>query len=223
MRELSIFIDESGDVGSGSQFYLFALVMHDQAISIEDDIARLATSLTVADLPNTPFHFTPVLRGHDRYATVTVDDRKSFLARFRVFTEKCPIHYKSFVYRKREFATTGDLASKMESDLEVFLQDNLVYFQQYDRVKIYYDNGQRIVRDSIHAAMDKLISRNAIEYKDATPKTYRLFQMADYICGIELTATRYENNQQGPSETSFFGGRDAFKRNWLKKLRRKRL
>lgn len=222
MRELSIFIDESGDIGSGSQFYLLVLVLHDQADSIQDDLSRLSDSLSIANLPNIPFHFTPVLRGHDQYATLSIGDRKSLLARFRVFTEKCPVSYRAFVYRKRDFSSFENLGRRMEKELETFLRANLAYFQQYDRVKVYYDNGQRIVRDSLHTAIDKTISRNAIEYKeDATPKTYRLFQMADYVCGIELTAARYENNLQGPSEMSFFGGTDAFKKNWLKKLRRK--
>lgn len=32
MKELSIFIDESGDVGSCSDYYLVAFVFHDQSI-----------------------------------------------------------------------------------------------------------------------------------------------------------------------------------------------
>ena len=31
MRELSVFVDESGDIGSESRYYLLALVFHDQA------------------------------------------------------------------------------------------------------------------------------------------------------------------------------------------------
>lgn len=223
MRELSIFIDESGDIGSGSRFYLLTLVFHDQANSIDSHLARLAASLADAGLPNTTFHFTPVLRGHERFATYSVNERKSFLARFRVFTEKSPIEYKTFVFRKHDYKSLSELAKRMEKDLRFFLYRNLAFFQKYDLVKIYYDNGQKIVRDAIHLAISETISKTAIVYKDATPKSYRLFQMADYICGIELTAIRYENSLQGQSEHSFFGGSNSFKKNWLKKLRNKRL
>ncbi len=223
MRELSIFIDESGDIGPGSQFYLLALVFHDQNNDISRDISHLAKSLADAGLPNTTFHFTPILRGHDQYAAYTVSERKSLLARFRVFTEKCPIQYKTFVFKKSEYPDAIELANRMKRDLTIFLRDNLALFQQYDFIKIYYDNGQKIVRDSIHAAIEETISKNAIVYKDAAPKTYRLFQMADYICGIELTAVRYKYSEQGRSEHSFFGDCVSLKKNWLKKLRKKRL
>ena len=36
MRELSVFVDESGDLGGESKYYLLALVFHDQA----DDLRR---------------------------------------------------------------------------------------------------------------------------------------------------------------------------------------
>jgi hypothetical protein len=32
----------------------------------------------------------------------------------------------------------------MRRDLVIFLFDNLGYFQRYDTIKVYYDDGQRI-------------------------------------------------------------------------------
>ena len=223
MRELSIFIDESGDIGSGSRFYLLTFVFHDQNDDISNDIARLERSLADAGLPNETFHFTPILRGHDQYAAHSIGTRKSFLARFRVFTEKCPIQYKTFVFKKSEYPTIASLANRMKRELKVFFRNNLAFFQQYDCIKIYYDNGQKVVRESAHSVIEETISKNAVVYKDAAPRTYRLFQMADYVCGIELTAIRYEHHEQGSSERSFFGDNVALKKNWLKKLRKKRL
>ena len=49
MRELSIFVDESGDFGfyePHAPFYLFTLVFHDQSIAIEDQINHLERGLT---------------------------------------------------------------------------------------------------------------------------------------------------------------------------------
>ena len=61
--ELSVFIDESGDVGRGSEFYIVALVFHNQ----RDALARRISNLSNACLENAkrddPFHFTPLLRG----------------------------------------------------------------------------------------------------------------------------------------------------------------
>ncbi len=52
---------------------------------------------------------------------------------------------------------------------------------------------------------------------------YRLSQAADYFCTIELAALKYEANEAGETYNKFFGGVGAFKRNWLKQARRKRL
>ena len=38
-RDLSIFVDESGDRGGKARYYLLTLVIHDQADSISDKVA----------------------------------------------------------------------------------------------------------------------------------------------------------------------------------------
>ena len=63
-RDLSIFVDESGDRGGKARYYLLALVIHDQADSISDKVARYEESLLRSDLPNIPFHSEPLLNGH---------------------------------------------------------------------------------------------------------------------------------------------------------------
>ena len=43
MKELSIFIDESGDFGDYQEhapYYIITMVFHDQSFSIEDAIAK---------------------------------------------------------------------------------------------------------------------------------------------------------------------------------------
>ena len=52
---------------------------------------------------------------------------------------------------------------------------------------------------------------------------YRLEQVADCLCAIELAAIKYEAKEDGGTYGKFFGGIGAFKRNWLKQARRKRM
>ncbi len=52
---------------------------------------------------------------------------------------------------------------------------------------------------------------------------FRLQQIADFICEIELVAIKYETNEVGGTERIFFGTSRDFKKNYLKKLRKKRL
>ncbi len=52
---------------------------------------------------------------------------------------------------------------------------------------------------------------------------YRLEQVADYLCTIELAAVKYAVHEDGETYNKFFGGVGAFKRSWLKQARRKRM
>ena len=52
---------------------------------------------------------------------------------------------------------------------------------------------------------------------------YRLEQVADYLCAIELALAKYEAKEDGETYNKFFGGIGPFKRNWLKQARSKRI
>lgn len=56
-KELSIFVDESGDRGGRARYYLLTLVFHDQAKSIADAVTSYEAKLARADLPNIPFDY----------------------------------------------------------------------------------------------------------------------------------------------------------------------
>ena len=47
--------------------------------------------------------------------------------------------------------------------------------------------------------------------------------MADHLRAIELAAIKYESKEDGGTYDKFFGSIGAFKRNWLKQARRKRM
>lgn len=223
MRELSIFIDESGDVGSCSDYYLIALVFHNQRDEIAFDVGRYRGALKDSGLVEHTFHFTPVVRGHDQFGALGLEYRKSFFARFRLFVEKAPFRYHPFVYRKSRFPSVYHLAEQIERDLIAFLNERLPFFQSFARVKIYYDNGQLIVKHAVHRAIHMCLSSNAAVYRNAMPKDYYMSQVADYVCGIELAALRYERHAESPTDHRFFGDRRSFTKNYLKKIRRKLL
>lgn len=47
----------------------------------------------------------------------------------------------------------------MRKDLINFLFDNMEYMQQYEKIKIYYDNGQQSIVNAIHKAMEYSLSK----------------------------------------------------------------
>lgn len=55
MNELSIMVDESGEWGRLSKYYLITLVFHDQSEPIRPHIERYERHLADASLPDIPF------------------------------------------------------------------------------------------------------------------------------------------------------------------------
>lgn len=67
------------------------------------------------------------------------------------------------------------------------------------------------------------IRYHTFSYKNGSPKDYRLAQAADLICALELAALRFEAGETAKTYNRFFGTYGYFKKNWLKKIRRKLL
>ena len=109
----------------------------------------------------------------------------------------------------------------MRHDISEFVIGRLGFFQGFDDVKIYYDNGQDIVKSAIYGAFESTLSHNVVIRRRTTMTEYRLAQVADYLCTIELAAIKYAAKENGATYDKFFGGPGAFKRNWLKQARRK--
>ena len=190
MRELSIFVDESGSDGLSDRHYLLTVVMHDQSESITDSIKSYEGALRAKGLPNIPFHASPLMNGKDAYAGLDLKTRKVLLGSFRVFFRHMPVRYHTFAYTTKEFASLEKLAGTMRRDLVNFLFDNLAELQTYEAVKVYYDNGQHSIAESLHLAIEYALSKDAAVYRSAQPSEYRLSQAADYICTMELTAIK---------------------------------
>ena len=90
MRELSIFVDESGSDGLSDLHYLLTVVMHDQSRSIADSIELYERALRSSGLPDIPFHASPLMNGKGLYSGLDLRTRKMLLSSFRVFFRHMP-------------------------------------------------------------------------------------------------------------------------------------
>lgn len=219
MRELSVFVDESGDIGGESVFYLIALVFHDQGDEFQTSIDRYRQALADRSLKDIPFHLGPLLHGHDDYRNLDVRQRKELLGAFQVFASHSPFTYHVFAYRKSDHGDADGLAVHMRRDLIEYLFNHLESFQRFDAVKVYYDDGQPFITKVLHTAFEYALAKSAVVYRGARPCDYRLLQIADYACGIELAAIKYRQHGESATEHAFFGKWADFKRGHLKKLR----
>lgn len=223
-EELSVFVDESGDIGEKSRYYLITLVFHEQENDISPYIEVYLIDLSDKGLPNIPMHTGPLLTKHESYEELPIEIRKSYLSSFRIFASHLPFSYMTFAYKKSEFQDDAKrLLDRMKRDLINTLFDNIAYLQKFTEVKVYYDNGQATVTKALHDAIEYVLAKDAIVYKNASPADYRLLQLADFLCTMELTAIKYQTKDQRPTDIKFFGKWGSFKKNYLNKFRRKRL
>ena len=61
-----------------------------------------------------------------------------------------------------------------------------------------------------------------VDFRNASPQKYRLLQVADFICSLELLRQKYENNLLTKSEKSFFYKPQELQKNYLKSIKKKR-
>lgn len=221
--EISLFADESGESGTESKYYLLTLVFHEQDADISQPISTYENDLRAKGLPNIPLHACPLMNGHDDYEGMDIQGRKRLLQAFFTMLQHLPIKYHTFSYRKDEFPDSAALGARIRRDIVNLIFDNLDYLQRFDKIKVYYDDGQYVVTKALHDAVEYALSTNAIMYKDGNPKDYRLAQAADLICTIELTALKFEAKEATKTDDRFYGAYGSFKKNWLKKIRKKLL
>ena len=222
MRELSIFVDESGSQNGHSKYCLVTLLMHDQNEAVIPAIESYKDNLRAKNLPDLPFHASPLMNGHDDYENLDLGCRKRLLAAFEGFVRGMPCSYKTFSYRRSEVDTPETFIVRFKRDLVIFLTDNLDYFQSFSKVKIYYDNGQQMVTSALHGAIDYVLSKDAVLYRMASAQDYRLFQAVDYLCTLELTDLKFHSKCLTTTDVKIFGeDYQKFKPNHLKRIRRK--
>ena len=223
MSDLSVFIDESGDFGPDSKYYVLALVLHDQTHDVEDAIRNYESSLVQRPLSDIPFHFNPLLRANGFHEGLDASSRMKHLMSFKIFADNVSFRYRAFIFEKSRYNDAEALSLKMKRELVNFLFDHLEEFQAFRHVKLYYDDGQRQLTKTLHQAFEYALGIRSLVYRNASPYNYRLSQIADYVCGIELTARKYERHDERPSDTLFFGTTRDFKKTFLKKLRKKQI
>lgn len=221
--DLSIFVDESGGQGGHSRYYVLTLVFHSQSDDIASQMERYRLGLKARGLEDVPFHAGPLMTGHDEYEGMDLRVRKSYFSLFFLMLQHLPIRYQSFVYRRSEFATGDDLAARMRRDVTNLLFDRLAFFQSFQTVKVYYDDGQQIVARALHAAVEYVLSSGSLMYRKTRATDFVLAQAADMLCTLELTARKFEDGASTRTDEKFFGSPRNFRRNYLKIVRRKRL
>lgn len=222
-RTLSIFIDESGDFGAYEEhapYYIISAVLHNQNINISEDINRLESYL-LSICERRPIHTGPLIRRESDYKDYDIARRRMLFNAIFNFARRVDIHYTSVCVKKKECRDIIVLINKLSAQLSAIIRRHYSYFNQFGHIVIYYDNGQIELTRLLTAVLSSMF--NSVEFRPVRPSSYKLFQVADLICTMELLAQKSAAETFSNSETLFFGSARNFKKNYLKALLKKRL
>lgn len=204
MKELSIFVDESGDFGrvdNSPPYYLVTLVFHSQADDISAQLVKLNKELKENDCPKY-IHTGPIIRRETPYQNMTIDERRSLLYKMRMFFLHLPISHTTIKINRREANDKFALTAQISKKLKAYITEHFGFFSSFDKVIVYYDNGQQELNIILK---------------------YRLLQTADYVCSIELLSVKYEEKRLSKTEQAFFYKPQELKKTFIKSVRSKEL
>ncbi|MDE7284128.1 MAG: DUF3800 domain-containing protein [Lachnospiraceae bacterium] len=222
MKELSVFIDEAGDFGEVRErpaYYLVTFVFHNQENNIDQQVIKLEE-----DIKNTGFdveyiHTGPVIRREEVFAGYSIDERRKLLYKMLNFVNACPISYLTVVVDRKEAVDKVSLSGKLAKAInaEISVHQNL--FVHFDKIIVYYDNGQSELSAILNAVFS--IRFSSVEFRKAAPQRYRLLQVADFICSMELLKIKRAENRLSKSEEKFFYKPQELKKTFLKSVEKR--
>ncbi len=223
MKELSIFVDESGDFGEyakHSPFYIITMILHDQRQDISGDIAKLKSEFVNLGYDDEfVVHTGPLIRKEEIYCEMLPNDRRAIFTKLYFFTLKTNIWYKYFVFDKRQYEDSMKMEARMAREISLFLRENLKFLQGFDKIILYYDNGQK----QITRMLNSVFATEFVEYdiRRVLPKDYKLFQAADLICTLALIDAKCKNGDLNKSEIAVFHSKRELYKQFIRPMRKK--
>ena len=223
MKELSIFVDEAGVLGPykvRDPYYILSFVFHNQ----EDDISS-ALKFFKENISNLGFnvkslHAGPIIRREEEYKNVAREDRKRLFKVMMSFFRKSPLLCKSIYIEKKHMEDDIEIVDRLSTELKRFLSDHLEFFQSFDVVKVYYDNGQIPIARMLVIVFKFMLSN--VEIRKVVPSNYQLFQISDMLCTLKHIELKMEKKMMSKSELAFFNYSDRIlKKEYLKHISNK--
>lgn len=223
---LSIFIDESGDFGPfspHSPYYLVSIIFHNQSSSIDSELLALEHHLRYLNFGSHNIHTAPLIRRESSYKFFSLPIRKALFNALYHFTRKINIHYLCPIITKtlHNCETKKTLFEEVYQKIHRTIDEHYNYISQFDSIIIYYDNGQTELTKILTSIFNSLFIN--VEFRHIEPANYRLAQVADLICTLELLEYKSSHKNLSQSELDFFGSPRDFYRNYYRQIHSKKL
>lgn len=219
---LSVFIDESGDFGPYEQhspYYIVSMVLHDQSVDISPNISVFNEHLMNLGHVGETVHTGPLIRREAEYKNDLVEDRKRLFNALFNFARRLDINYTCAKVIKTSKTDTISQTAALSRSFAEILNADTDFWNSFDNVIVYYDNGQIELTRILVSVFSTLYTH--VEFRKVSPSDYKLFQVSDLLCTMELLAEKAKSGTFSASELEFFDNVRSFKKNYLKPIRKK--
>ena len=221
MRRLNIFVDETGEFGFGkgsSRLYGVSFTFHEQNDDISQELTNLNNRLERIGYTNM-IHMADLIMRRNDYKNFSIDIRKSIFNSIYQFSRKIPVKYHTIIVDKKYTDNSRILKQRLSIEINEMIKNNEEYFNKFDKIVMYYDNGQEI----LGTILDSIFFRyEGYEHKvDFNHKEKRLFQVSDMLTYIDKYDYKYKNKLSFTHSEKFFFTNDEI-RKILKELIKKR-
>ena len=221
-RRLNIFIDESGDFGfekGSSELYAVSFTMHESTDSIKEELKYLNEKLAKLGYDGM-IHLAYLVAKRGDYEHFSLEKRKSIFWAIFYFTKRVKIQVHTVIVNKNFKNKKVQLTKELRSEITGFFETISDYMDEFEKVVIYYDNGQEELRKIIDSIIK---TKNNIEHRtEFDHKSKRLFQVSDMLTVIDKLDYKRKNDITfTKNEEYFFRGKDF--RNIINLLKEKRI
>lgn len=207
-RRLNIFVDESGDFGfskGSSELYGVSFTIHESDNFIENDVAYLKDRLKKANYDGM-IHLADLVARRGDYADFDFKRRKDIFWSIFYFSKRVKVKVHTIILNKK-FKSEKGFNRELAGKINDFLDSIGNYIDGFEKVVIYYDNGQ----GSLGRMLDTLlITKHNVEHRvQFDHKEKRLFQISDMLTFVDKMVYKYQNHiPLTKAEQYFFKGRE---------------
>lgn len=222
IKRLNIFVDETGEFGYGvksSMLYGISFTFHEQDNDISGELNNLNNRLMKIGYTNM-IHMSDLIMRRGDYSKFDIKMRKSIFNSIYQFSRKIPVKYHTIIIDKRFIDNGNVLRKQIINEVNQVIKNNEGYFNKFDKIVMYYDNGQ----EPLGYILDSLFIRfNSYEHRvkfDHVEK--RLFQVSDMLTYVDKAIYKHKKNIKYEKSELYFFGNDELRR-IAKELNKKRL
>ncbi len=222
MKRLNVFVDETGEFGFGnksSKLYGISFTFHNQDDNIKDEINNLNERLKRIGY-NGMIHMADLIMKRGEYSNFSIDIRKKIFQSIYLFSKKVPVKFYTIIIDKKYTNSQKVLKRKIILEIEKMFERNKNYFNKFDKIILYYDNGQK----ELGKILDKEFSdfKNYQHIAEFNHIEKRLFQVSDMLTYIDKLEYKYQNKENlNKGEKYFFS--DIRLKKLIYELERKKL